>query len=106
MNTLLNNLNQLVVIVIVTIAIIAAVVYVLTHKNHSNSVVTTSIPQIRVAAVEDDKAGLMNKYAIACENNRFVWGSHSFDTLEEAVRAAEEFVDRISVDFRLPIQAF
>jgi hypothetical protein len=109
MNTVLNNLNQLIVIAIVTIAIIAAVVYVLTVKHRSNSIETTAIakmPQIRVADLEDDRNRLMAKYAISCDNNRFVWGLHTFDTLEDAVKSADAFVDKISVDFRLPIQAF
>ena len=109
MNTVLEHLNQFALIAIIALAIIIAVLYVLNTKHKTTTiepVVRPQMFQIAVAAVEEDKTSIMDKYAICFENNQYVWGTKSFKTLEDAINNAEAFIDRISVDYRLPIQAF
>jgi uncharacterized protein YpmS len=109
MNTVLNNINQLVIVAIIALAIISAVIFVLATK-HQTTGFTTITPeqmtQITVVVQEDETNRLMDRYAISYENHQYVWGAKSFSTLEDAINTAEAFIDKISVDFRLPIQAF
>jgi signal transduction histidine kinase len=109
MNTLLNNPNQIFIVAIIAVAIIAAVVFVLSSKHRIAAIEPISIiqiPQKIITAQEDETTRLMDRYSICFENNQYVWGAKSFNTLADAINTAEAFIDKISVDFRLPIQAF
>jgi hypothetical protein len=51
---------------------------------------------VRTRHGEADKTELMNKYSIFIENEKYAYGSHRFDTWEEALHFANEFIDRIA----------
>jgi len=109
MNTVLNNVNQLVIVAIIALAIISAIIFVLSTKHQTTGFTSVTLAQmsvITVAVQEDETTRLMDRYAISYENNLYVWGAKSFSTLEDAINTAEAFIDTISVDYRLPIQAF
>jgi hypothetical protein len=133
MNTLLNNVNLLIAIIAVLTAaglltayiaykkgysflvwfgygstlIIIALIHVFILKPHATTIEPIAFtPTPRVTVAVEDKTGLMEKYAIFYENNQYVWGSKSFNTLDEAISTADAFIDTISVDVRLPIEAF
>ena len=59
-----------------------------------------------VIAEDKNRTRLMDKYSIVYENNRYVWGSQSFDTLNDAIKFAESFVEKISVDDHPLIENF
>jgi hypothetical protein len=48
---------------------------------------------------ESKKIELMTKYSIDVENNKYVYLSHSFDTLEEALEFADEFINKIAYGY-------
>jgi len=48
---------------------------------------------------ESKKIELMDKYSIYIENNKYVYLSNCFDTFEEAIRFADEFINKIAYGY-------
>ena len=48
---------------------------------------------------ESKKIELMTKYSIYVEDNKYVYLSNSFSTLEEAIRFADEFINKIAYGY-------
>jgi len=48
---------------------------------------------------ESQKIELMTKYSIYVEDNKYIYLSNSFNTLEEAIQFADEFINKIAYGY-------
>jgi hypothetical protein len=55
---------------------------------------TTFIPGSEIEKIE-----LMNRYSIFIEEDKYVYGPNQFNTLDEAIKYADDFIDTIASRF-------